>query len=316
MVAHFLKTGKRHGPVELRPENCIEVWALVVSSGWFLVILARGCFHILDGAVLLSIFVGYLLLLAKLPPEEEGKEDLLAPSIVLVELPRRVCMAVVSAIMVLGGATMILIANPFVDSMQEVAVAFAIPQFYFVQWVAPFLTEFPEKVTAFYWAKKVHTAPMALVNMVSSKVNQWTLLAAMVPIVYCFFCPKDLGPALQRIVPIEDQSLEIWLSVAMTMYGASCLLKRRFTGVNCAILFALWFVQFANPQPGLGLFSHFGLELGKLDMRRTTAWIFAGLAVAELAWHLVRGNLHPIDDLRETARLMREGARPHAQASK
>src|SRR5581483_10220568 len=116
----------------------------------------------------LAIYVGYLYLLAKLPPEEEGKEDLLAPSIVLVELPRRICAMVIGTIMLLGGATMILIARPFVDSMQVVAGAMGIRQFYFVQWVAPFLTEFPEKVTAFYWAKRVKTAPMALVNMVSS----------------------------------------------------------------------------------------------------------------------------------------------------
>ncbi len=311
MVAHWWKTGKRLGPVTLRPENCIEVWSLVFSSGWFLVIIWRGSFVIWDGFVLLAMFVGYLLLLSKLPPEEEGKEDLLAPSIVLVELPRKSSLGLIGFLLLLGGATMVLIANPFVDSMQVVAATWGIRQFYFVQWVAPFLTEFPEKVTAFYWAKRVSTAPMALVNMVSSKVNQWTLLAAMVPIVYCFFSPNGVGGPFERVVPVMDQTRELWLSVAMTMYGAACLLKRRFTGVNCAILFALWFIQFVNPEPEHELITHLGpLDFTKIDMRATTSWIFGGLAIVELAWNALRGNLHPIADIKETIRLAREGHRP------
>ena len=58
------------------------------------------------------------------------------------------------------------------------------PNFVFIQWVAPFVSEFPEKVSAFYWARTVDRASMALMNMVSSNINQWTLLAAMLPIVY------------------------------------------------------------------------------------------------------------------------------------
>src|SRR5207247_10798753 len=59
-----------------------------------------------------------------------------------------------------------------------------VSQFVFVQWVAPFVSEFPEKVSAFYWARTVKGSPTALMNMVSSNINQWTLLAAMLPIVY------------------------------------------------------------------------------------------------------------------------------------
>jgi len=66
----------------------------------------------------------------------------------------------------------------------SVAASLGVSQFVFVQWVAPFLSEFPEKLSAFYWARRVSHAPMALMNMVSSNVNQWTVLAAMIPLVY------------------------------------------------------------------------------------------------------------------------------------
>ena len=35
-----------------------------------------------------------------------------------------------------------------------------------------------------YFARTVDRAPMALMNMVSSNINQWTLLVAMLPVVY------------------------------------------------------------------------------------------------------------------------------------
>jgi cation:H+ antiporter len=300
-VSHYAKTRKSHGPIHLEPAHAIEVWSLIISSGYFVVILLRGSFVIIDGVVLLGLFVVYYVLLLFMPAEEEGKEDLLAPSLILVELPRKVCIAVVSAILVLGSATMILIASPFVNSMKVIAEAFRIREFYFVQWVAPFLTEFPEKVTAFYWAKRVSTAPMALLNMVSSKVNQWTLLASMIPFVYAASL-RWHGMEIEP-VPIDAKlAPELWLSLAMTMYGAACLLKRQFTGANCLILFVLWFVQFVSPDDEHG-FMH-----SILDMRRLTIYIFAGLTPVELI--LGFKQMTPLADLKEIGRLLRGNKSP------
>jgi len=295
MVANFLKTRRLLGPIELRPEDSIQTWALIVSSGYFTIIILRRRFILLDGFILLGMFVGYLVLLSFLPAEEEGKEDLLAPSRVLVDLPKRVCLSVVGGVLVLAGATMVLIANPFVDSMKAVASGFGIREFYFVQWVAPFLTEFPEKVTAFYWAKRVTRAPVALLNMVSSKVNQWTLLASMIPFVY-ELSEWRAGVAVKPVEIADKLAPELWLSLAMTMYGAACLLKRRFTGTNCAILFVLWFVQFVNPDAEHGFVHAF-------DMRKLTTWVFAGLVPVELL--LSARTMTPLADLKETWQLMR-----------
>ena len=83
----------------------------------------------------------------------------------------------------LSGVALFFIATPFLDSMKGVAITMGVSQFVFVQWVAPFLSEMPEKTSAFMWAKSRGKAGMALMNMASSNVNQWTVLAAMIPIV-------------------------------------------------------------------------------------------------------------------------------------
>ena len=73
---------------------------------------------------------------------------------------------------------------PFLASLLALATLAGVPDFVFVQWIAPLVSEFPEMLSTLYWARRSDRAPMALMNMVSSNINQWTLLAAMLPIVY------------------------------------------------------------------------------------------------------------------------------------
>ena len=126
--------------------------------------------------------------------------------------------------------------------MKGLALALGVAPFVFVQWVAPFLSEFPEKTSAFYWARSRGKAGMALMNMVSSNINQWTVLAAMIPIVYSI----SLGhPAA---VPLQEHRVELSLTLLQSMLGMVILSNLRFEGYEAAGLFALWFAQFLKPD--------------------------------------------------------------------
>src|SRR5258708_1290235 len=129
--------------------------------------------------------------------------------------------------------------EPFFWGLKALAVGLCISTFVFVQWVAPFLSEFPEKVSAFNWARRVSTAPMALMNMVSSNINQWTMLAAMLPIAYAL--------ALGHAATIDfdrHQELEILMTIGQSLLGALFLANMRFHWWEAALLFTLWVVQF------------------------------------------------------------------------
>jgi cation:H+ antiporter len=123
--------------------------------------------------------------------------------------------------------------------MLALAVSIGISQFVFIQWVSPFLSEFPEKVSALYWARTVKNAPLALMNMVSSNINQWTMLAAMLPIVYSI----RMG-GLTAIPFDAHQKLEIVLTIAQSLLGLMLLINMRFSCSEAVLLFALWLVQF------------------------------------------------------------------------
>src|SRR5438105_14541171 len=103
--------------------------------------------------------------------------------------------------------------------MLAVAGLLGVSQFVLVQWVAPFLSEFPEKVSAFYWARRVTHAPMALMNMVSSNINQWTVLAAMIPLVYGYSHLRHHGRWIHFHFN-EAPPLQVLITLFQTAAGA------------------------------------------------------------------------------------------------
>ena len=294
-----MRTKKGISSVRLRPESIVEIAALFIASLYFVVVLLKKDLQVYDGIFLCSLFVGYLFILRILPEEgEEKKQDLFSMPRYLVLVEEKKRSLLLAGLFVVGGLTMWAVADPFLLSMKEVSAGIGISAFVFVQWVAPFLSEFPEKVTAFYWARTVRLAPMSLLNMISSKVNQWTLLVSMIPIVYSF--------SMGRIstIPLDfHHREEILLSMMMTFYGCAALAKLRFTRANAAILFILWLFQFIYPQ-------HFAFvpsipAIGN-DSRIITSILFGLLTIYEVFRH--RKEFQIMHGIKETIRLAKAGS--------
>ena len=180
-VAAFFgrKTRGRLPTIVLEREHAIEVMGLVPPLLWFVVIWLKGTLGWPDAAVLIALYVAYLVVLLRVPPHaEEELADAPAVSRWAYNLGGKRRVGAIVGLFAAGGVLLYLTAAPFLESMLGIAAVLGVSDFVFVQWVAPFLSEFPEKVSAFYWAKRVDKAPMALMNLVSSNINQWTILAA------------------------------------------------------------------------------------------------------------------------------------------
>lgn len=226
--------------IRLHEEHCVEVVGLLAPLIYAMVIWAKGTLTVLDSVVLVAIYVAYLLVLSRMPAQdEEGIEDLdrIPRSIVLA--PRFWRIFWIGALFAGGGALIYYCAEPFLQSLLGVALVLGVPSFVFIQWVAPFVSEFPEKVSAFYWARTIDRAPMALMNMVSSNINQWTLLTAMLPIVFSL----SIGAATP-IVFDQQQELEILMTIGQSLVGMIFLVNMELVWWEASALFALWFGQF------------------------------------------------------------------------
>jgi len=248
-VAAFF--GRRtRGPlptIRLDREHAIEVMGLLPPLAYFTVVLFKGSIAPGDAAVLAVLYGAYLWLLLRLPPHAED-ELADAPRVARWAYglggARRV--AAVAGLFLLGGVLLYVTAAPFLESMLGIAAVLGVSDFVFVQWVAPFLSEFPEKVSAFAWARRVDKAPMALMNMVSSNINQWTILAAMIPLVYGW-SHAAAGGAWIAFRFDAEQRLEIALTLAQSLVALLLLMAMRFEWWEAAGLFGSWLTQFAWP---------------------------------------------------------------------
>jgi cation:H+ antiporter len=239
---------KRLPPIRLEPEHAVEVMGLVPPLLYFLVVLWRQRIGAIDAAVLIALYVAYLWVLMRNPPREvESLAD--APLVSRWAYRQRGWrrQAAIGGLFAVGGALLYLTAHPFLESMIAVAATVGISQFFLVQWVAPFLSEFPEFVSTFSWARRVTKAPMALMNIVSSNINQWTILAAMIPIVYGFSHLRHYGIWADFTFDIAQRN-ELALTLLQTMLGVLLLANMEFDWMDATALFVLWAVQFTTPH--------------------------------------------------------------------
>ncbi len=235
----------RWADIRLEPQQAVEVFFLLPPLLYFFWIWWKGTLTLVDGTVLLGIYGLYLLMLYRLPPEDDDKDEELG------YIPRKILShgkagrwVGVSLLFVVGGGMLFVAIEPFVRSMEALAVILTVPTAIFIQWVSPFLSEFPEKVSAFYWARTVKRAPMGLMNIVSSNVNQWTLLVAMIPVVYAL----GKGWVFIPLVFDQTQRSEILLTIVQSLLSFFLLANMRFSWYEAIGLFVLFVVQFAFPS--------------------------------------------------------------------
>ena len=256
------RTGKWLREIVLDDEDSVGVVGLIVPIAYFALIWWKATLTLWDSLVLAAMYGVYLWILNRMPAgDEESIDELdLVPRTVM-RLKPGVRGAAITGLFVGGGLLLYLAAHPFVGSLEALALSIGISQFVFIQWVAPFLSEFPEFFSAFRWAKSVRKAPMALMNLVSSNINQWTMLVAMIPVAYAF------GQGHVQTIPFDAMHrTEILLTILQSLLGVVLLLNMRFSAGEAAVLFALWVLQFGVPS-----------------LREELIWVYGALALLGVA---------------------------------
>ena len=242
------ESATRFPTIKLAPEHATEVVGLVPPLLYFALILTKGTITWIDALVLLALYGVYLWVLLQHPPQSvERVDDAPAVSRWAYRQPGWRRPAAIIGLFVLGGGLLFVTAQPFLESMLAVAGAVGVSQFVLVQWVAPFLSEFPEKLSAFGWARRVSHAPMALMNLVSSNINQWTVLAAMIPLVYGYSHWRATGTWSDFHFD-DAQRVEILVTLLQSTVAVLLLLTLEFGWMEAAAIFVLWLVQFLVPN--------------------------------------------------------------------
>jgi cation:H+ antiporter len=229
----------RRGGVVLESSHGLELVVLLAATLWAFTMPWRDSLTLIDMAVLVAMFAFYIWRVALLPAEPP---HLVGPAKLIGSLPVTTRRTVIAVIAIVAAVGILLVAKPFATSLVATGITLGIDEFLLVQWLAPLASEAPEFVVVALFAWR-GAATAALGTLVSSKINQWTLLVAMLPLVYSF------GVGGPSALPLDErQQREILLTAAQSLFAAVLLLDLRLALPGAGALFLLFTTQMVFPD--------------------------------------------------------------------
>jgi cation:H+ antiporter len=238
-ITRIAREQSYEGPVEtdvrLDRPHAIEIAFLAVASIYSLTLPLKRTLSPVDSVLLVGLFVWYAVRISRAPAEEP---HLVGPAELIGRLPTATRRAVVALMLFASAAVILISAEPFADSLVKTGEQFGIDTFLLVQWVAPLASEAPELLVAGLFAWRLNTNA-GLGALVSSKVNQWTLLVGTLPLVFSISAGALSG------LPIDAlQREELFLTAAQSIFAVAVLTNRSISVREALALLALFLTQF------------------------------------------------------------------------
>jgi cation:H+ antiporter len=271
VFAFWLKTRKK--AVQLEPSHKIEVFYLGLATLYSFFIPFKGRLDLFDAVIFIAIFVCYMRRAsqsAHVEPELEGPTEVIASWGISA---RR---WVTVGFFLLSGYTILISAEPFAEGLLATGRTFGIEEFILVQWLAPLASESPEFIVAILFALRANPGA-SLGTLISSKINQWTLLIGMLPVVYAISAGQ-ISPMQMD----ERQVEELLLTAAQSLFAVAILANLSFSVGEALILFVLFGTQLLIPDPRFRYYFSFlyivlaiGMVVLKRDYREGVASLFA-----------------------------------------
>jgi len=242
----------RSSQVALPTNQKIDLSVLLIASIYALTIPLKGQLDIIDAIFLPTIFALYILVVSRQTSEEH---EIVGPAQVIAELPtrtRKICSAL---LFIFPAIIIFLAAEPFAHGLIITGKNAGIDEFFLIQWVAPLASESPEIAVATILALRSR-ASSALTVLLSSKINQWTLLVGTLPIVY------SVSAGELAALPMDNrQSIEIVLTAAQSLFALVLLSSFSFSNKGGIALFILFITQIIIPMTSARIIFSIGYVL-------------------------------------------------------
>jgi cation:H+ antiporter len=270
VMTFWLKTGKK--AIQLEREHKIEIFYLLLATVYSFIIPFKGRLDLTDAAVFIGIFAFYMRAASKashVEPELEGPPAMIEN---WGEGARRV---VTVLFFLFSGFSIFIAAEPFAEGLLATGRKFGIEEFILVQWLAPLASESPEFIVAILFALRMQPG-ISMGALLSSKVNQWTLLIGMLPVVFAISAGR-LGPMEMDQRQIE----EMFLTAAQSLFAVAILANLSFSLGEAIVIFVLFSTQLCFPDPLFRFYYSFlyialalGMVLLKKDARQGVLGLF------------------------------------------
>jgi cation:H+ antiporter len=242
--------------LELAAPRRLELAMLLITSIFAIQIVVTGNLTLLDGVILVALYGFYASRVQGTPEEEPA---VLGVPAGLVSLPPRRRRPVIAALMLVAGAVVVTIANPFADALLSTGTSLGIDPYFLIQSVVPLASEAPEFVVVAVLV--AHRRPaQGLALFLASSVSQWTLAMGALPI--AFFAGGG-GTSM----PLDaHQQLELGYTVALTLFAVAALASLRSERVDAVLMVGLLAIQLIYPTTFIQLASTFIFLVFALDL--------------------------------------------------
>lgn len=238
VIAYLWWLRSRQREVALGPTHRGAVFYLAVATLYSFAIPLKGTLSMFDSVVFALIFIAYLRY-ARAQPHEEV--ELIGPAEVIGRLTRGPRRAATIAVFVVAGGGILASSEPFAEGLIACGRASGIDEYHLIQWLAPLASESPEFLVAalLVWKRNPNGG---FGTLLSSKLNQWTLLVGALPL--AFALSQHLHGHPITPMPIDARQFgEILLTAAQGFLGVCVLLNRRFSLMEATWLLALFVLQ-------------------------------------------------------------------------
>ena len=225
------------GQLVVDRQRALELVFLSLATLYVILVPLRHSLTVIDSIVLVSMFLMYLFFTSRVESEEV---ELVGPARAMGRLangPRR---GLVAGILVYSAVGIFSSAEPFADSLIGLGEKLGVSEFLLIQWLAPLASESPEVLVAglLAWRGRANVGMGALI---SSKVNQWTLLIGTLPIAFAISAGElHFGNGL----PLDQrQREEIFLTAAQSAFAIAVFANLKMGTREAVTLFVLFATQ-------------------------------------------------------------------------
>ena len=127
--------------------------------------------------------------------------------------------------------------HPFAHGLEQLGLALGVPPFFMIQWIAPLASESPELIVVAYLVNKARSTA-GFNALISSKLNQWTLLIGTLAVVY------SIAAGSVGTLPFDEkQQAEIWITAAQSLFAIGVLANFEISIREALVLLVLFVSQ-------------------------------------------------------------------------
>ncbi|WP_255148669.1 sodium:calcium antiporter [Halorarius halobius] len=223
--------------VNLDPDISTEIAFLFLATVWAFLVPLNGGIDGIDMLVLVGLYVTYIGLIIQ-GDVEEVEEQVGVPNY-FQSFVRYLRVPIVLVLFLYSGLMIFWAVEPFAHGLERLGQDFGVPSFFMIQWIAPLASESPELIVVAYLVNKARSTA-GFNALISSKLNQWTLLIGTLVVVY------SLALGTYGTLPFDQkQSAEIWITAAQSFFALAILVNFNISLREAVALLVLFVSQVA-----------------------------------------------------------------------